>query len=344
MTLCKQCCWWHPNRGDIPEKPGGEEKMCLHPRIYIPTWDDFGCNEAIAADSTQANVPNHTPDGQVSMNNTTPVDGPVEILIVTHSKDFPWLVYALRSIRKYLTGFQGVTIAHPRKDLQQFQTLHHQFDVRLWPYDEAEGKGMIQHMAKMAQADLIVPTGTKYVLHSDADCIFRMPTSPADYFQNGKPYYLIRTWDSLIADDPRDPRKKVISDCHQWRRPTEAQLGFNSPWYTMCMNTAVLPIGFYRPYRAHIEKVQDQPFERYMITGQNRFPQTRMDWTAMGAWAKEFMPDAFTWIDVMKDQYPEDRKQAFWSHGGISEETRVQLEELLRWKATPEELERMTTD
>lgn len=329
MLTCSACCWWSPNRAEIKVE---QEKLCLNPKVNIVTDDDFGCVLAVSSDSIEVNVPNHTPDGMTNFRNDHPVDGPVEILIVTYSKDFPWLHYALNSIEKFLTGFQGVTIAHPRHESEMFNTLHNHFDVRLHPYNETPGKGMIQHMAKMAEADLIVPAGTKYVLHSDSDCIFKTPTTPEDYFFNDRPYYLIRPWDSLTHEDPKNPGSKVISDCYQWRGPTEMQLGFGSPWYTMCMNTAILPISFYKPYREYISKVQRKPFMEYMLSGKNEFPQTRMDWTAMGSWAFQFMHDAFHWFDVTAGPYPADRKQPFWSHGGITPAYQKHMEDILEGK------------
>lgn len=283
------------------------------------------------------NVPDHAKNGTMTDPNPNPVDGPVEILIVTYWKDFPWLHYALRSIRKYLTGFQGVTVACPTKDRAMFESLWTEFDftlehrkIRLYFYDEIPGKGMLQHMVKMAEADLIVPPGTKYVLHCDADCIFKMPTTPEHYFWNDKPYYLIRSWSSLGYPDPRHPVSRTISDCAQWKAATDTQLGWDTEWYTMCMNTAVMPIEFYKPYREHIAGVHKRPFEDHMLAGRNEFPQTSQDWCAMGAWANRFMYDRFTWFRVDGDlPYPVDRKKAFWSHGGITLEIRAEIEGIL---------------
>lgn len=263
--------------------------------------------------------------------NTTPVKGPMEILIVTHAKDMPWLQLCMESIERFCTGFQGVTIAHPVHQLEIFKQAALDFDwhCRLYAYEEVPGKGMIQHMVKMAEADLIVPPETKWVLTCDADCIFTMPTRPEDYFANGKPYYLVRTWDSLTAQDPDNPGAKVVSDCYQWREPTAKQLGFDPAMYTMCMNTNVFPVEFFGHYRAHIEKMHQQPFAQWMLSGRNEFPQDRMDFTAMGAWAWQYMHEYWTWIDVDKQPYPADRKRAYWSHGGVTPAIRKEIEGLL---------------
>ena len=281
--------------------------------------------------------------------NPNKIEDGTEIMIVTYRKDFPWLMYCLRSMQRFCKGFSRVLILVPHSDLDLlFQTMAKEkvdnpaLLLHVRGYYEIEGKGMVQHMAMMAKADQFVLHDTKYVLHCDADCIFKMPTTPEHYFWNDKPYQIIRTWDSLTTEDPRNPGSKVVSDCLQWRTPTAAQLGFDSPWYTMCMNTAVFPIEFYKRYRDHIENVHKRSFEEVILAGRNEFPQTSMDWTAMGAYAERHMHDSFTWFDVDKPPYPADRKQAFWSHGGITEPVLKEIESRLsRWIPDDEEAKRM---
>lgn len=323
MKTCSDCCWWSPNRIEV-EQADSARYECSNPDLEsLKTHGTFGCNQFLGADSTEMNVPNHTPNGTMDAPNPNPIDGQCEVLIVTYWRDFPWLEYALKSIEKYLTGFQGVTIAIPFKDheagripLRRFLERKDRF-FKMHFYDEVPGKGMVQHMVKMAEADLLVPPGTKYVLHTDADGIFKMATTPEHYFWNDKPYYLIRSWSSLGVPDPRHPISKAVSDCAQWKGPTDIQLGWDTEFYCMAMNTAVLPIDFYKPYRDHIAAVHKRPFEDHMLAGRNEFPQTSMDWTAMGAWAHRFMHDRFTWFDVenpRENPYPVDRKKAYHSH------------------------------
>ena len=292
------------------------------------------------------------------MDNNMTVDGPVEILIVTYGtptqrpsgkmvSDFDWLVYCLRSIQKFCRGFQGVTVAVPDFELGGLEKVlacvpTGPLPIRLRAFHEPAGKGFLNHEAMMGSADQLVPAETKYVLHMDADGVFQMPTVPGDYFQNGRPYYLVRTWASLTTEDPMNPGSKCVSDCAQWKAPTDAQVGFDTPLYTMCMNTNVFPIGFYPRYRAHVESVHRIPFLSYMLAGRNSFPQDRMDHTAMGAWAHRFLNEEFTWIDVESQPYPADRKLAFWSHGGITPDVVEKIEDILtRFIPNDEEVERM---
>lgn len=332
MKTCETCVYWLPNRQSVEQADDGKYE-CLHAEVGIRTRIEFGCTLHLGAEATEMNVPNHTTNGDMTDPNPTKV-GDTEVLIVTYWKDFPWLEYALRSMVKYFSWFSGVTVAIPRKDLAAFMPLENQFraklNLRTFLYDEVPGKGMLQHMVIMANADQIVPQGTKYVLHTDADGIFKMPTTPEHYFWQDKPYYLIRTWASLGVADPRHPVSKSVSDCGQWKGSTDTQLGWDTEWYTMCMNTCAMPIDFYAPYRQHVATVHKRPFEDHMLAGRNEFPQTSMDWTAMGAWAHKFMHDRFTWFNVENPPYPVDRKKAFWSHGGITPEIRAELEEMVK--------------
>lgn len=322
MTLCNTCLYWSPNQ----HKTGPLElPICLFHNRH--TCEDQTCEKYLGANAVEVNVPQHTKHGIDMERNEKPVDGPVEIMIVTYSKDLPWLEWCLTLLKKYCSGFQGITVCHPVHEENLFAPLVAGFGVRLHAYAEVQGKGMLQHMAIMALADTIVPKSTKYVMHLDADCMYHTPTTPEDYFLNDRPVYLIRTWDSLSTEDPNNPGSKVISDCHQWMGPTEFQLGFPSAWYTMCRHPTILPMSFYKPYRQHIEAVHKTDFLRFMLEGkQNSFPQDRMDWTAMGAWAKAFMPDAFHWIDIGINAPPRDRQKTYWSHGGLQPQILIELD------------------
>lgn len=251
--------------------------------------------------------------------------GRCEILIVTYQKDAPWLKYCLALCKKYLTGFSGITVAYPASDKAVLSEMISGSIAHGWTYAETPGRGMIQHMAMMAMADKIVPAGTEFVMHLDADCMYHMATSPDDYFTDGRPDYLIRTWESL------KDASGVVSDCAQWFKPTMNQLGFPPKVYSMCRHPTVFPIGFYQPYREWIEAEHKQPFMDYMLSGRNVFPQDRMDWTAMGAFAYEFMRDQFNWIDVgaRGAVVPKDRQKTYWSHGGLNLKELAQIESFL---------------
>lgn len=262
--------------------------------------------------------------------------GKCEIFIVTYSKDAPWLTWCLRAIRKHCTGFQGVTLAIPDRDAEPFRVIANEhaqsnsgikLSVRL--FKEKPGKGMLAHMAVMGSADELVPPGTTHVLHLDADCIFKEPVTPSEYIHGDRPVYVWRTYESL--SEMREGQK-VVSDCLQWKKPTEDQLGFPVNQYCMTRHPTVFPVSFYKPYREHIEKVHGKPYMEYMTSGRNEFPQNRMDFTAMGGWAAKFMPDSFYWIDISGGNHlaPKDKQKTYWSHGGVTPAVQQEIESFLK--------------
>lgn len=267
---------------------------------------------------TLINVPNHTPMGIEIERNPNPVNGPVEIMIVTYAKDLPWLRNTLHAMRKFCDGFQGITVVFPRHETAEFRDLTSAYGVRLFPFDQDTRKGFLHHMVMMASADLIVPGATRWVMHCDSDGIWHTPTTPENYFLEDKPVYLVRTWESLGRTDAEKPGGKVVSDCAQWYDPTEQQLGIAPRMYTMCRHPTVFPMHFYKRYRDRVAAIHPEGFEKYMLSGRNEFPQDRMDFTAMGAFAFEFMHDEFRWINVEAEPYPLDRQKTYWSRGGIT--------------------------
>lgn len=299
---------------NVPQHTASHEQVLEVPRIELPARHSESSNQPRKASEVITEAPPAT-------------IATVHILIVTYWKDRPWLEFCLKALKKFCSGFTGITIAIPRKDFAAFASLKHDYGVTLQIYDEVRGRGMIQHMQKMAEADLLVPEGTDFVCHLDADCIYHTPTTPADYFTDGKPDYLIRSWESLT-----DPQSKVISDCAQWFAPTANQLGFKPQIYGMCRHPSVFPVGFYKPYRYHISWVHGMAFSDYMIAGKNEFPQDRMDWTAMSAFAYATMREQFHWIDIGAQGavVPKDRQRTFWSHAGVQNDTRKEMEGFLK--------------
>ena len=276
-----------------------------------------------------------------------PFTGKCEIFIVTYGlptkrasgqavSDFDWLTWCLRCIRKHCTGFAGITLAIPHRDaalLQPIANEHAQakggIPLRIKMFMEKPGKGFLMHEAVMASADEFVPKDTTHVLHVDADVMFKEAITPSEYFHGDKPVYVVRSYESLA--EVRDGQK-VVSDCAQWFSPTQAQLGFDPVVYSMCRHPSGFPIGFYKPYRQHIESVQGKPFIDYMLSGRNEHPADRMDFTAMGGFAYIKMRDAFEWVDISGGNHlaPRDRQQCYWSHGGITPTIQAEIEDFLK--------------
>ena len=122
-----------------------------------------------------------------------------EIFIVSFGRHFQWLEYCLRSIEKYASGFSGTTLIVPDVDEPMAKAMFHGVTVKSGP--EWEGKGMLWHMAQVMRADEWCPDAD-FILHTDSDCVFHEPTTPDDFFANGKPMLFHESFRSLGAKHP----------------------------------------------------------------------------------------------------------------------------------------------
>lgn len=290
--------------------------------------------------SVSENVPN------VSLEQPDKETTKTEIFIVTYGQptkrpsnlivsDFDWLTWCLRAIRRHCTGFTGITLAIPDRDaalLQPIAAEHAQsksgIPLKIKMFSEPPGKGFLMHEIVMASAEQFVPKDTEFVLHVDADVIFKEPITPVEYVHGNKPVYVVRSYESLA--EVRNGQK-VVSDCIQWLEPTKLQLGFDPVIYSMCRHPTAFPISFYEPYRKHIEGVHGKPFMEYMLSGRGSHPANRMDFTAMGAWAFKLMHDSFDWIDISAGNHlaPRDKQACFWSHGGLTPTIETEIKSFL---------------
>ena len=333
----------HPELAMVPQHTENEKVSTPQVTTEAATEIAVGNSETPAPVKASDVFVNQQSNG----NHGEPFTGICEILIVTYGlptkrtsgqivSDFDWLRWCLRCIRKHCTGFAGITVCFPNRDADRFIELSNEhaksksgIPLRIQMYTENEDKGHIEHMAMMAGADRLVPKSTTHVLHVDADVMFKEPITPDEYFHGDKPVYVVRSWDSLFSPD-----RKTVSDCFQWKEPTDWQLGFATEIYGMCRHPTGFPIGFYEAYRDHIEKIQGKPFFKYMMEGTiaGGWKPNRMDFTAMGAYAWSKMHDKFDWIDISEGNHlaPRDKQKCYWSHSPITPEIQRDIEGFLK--------------
>ena len=237
-----------------------------------------------------------------------------EILIVTYWKDIPWLSYCLQAIDKFMSGFTGVTLVVPEDKSEKFLKFVKAHGVKMKTFKEVKGRGFVHHEAIICSADEFVPRGTTHVLHLDPDCIYRMPTTPDNYFTDGKPHMVTRTVESLT-----DKKTGFKQDNSSWIACTEKALGFKMRFYTMCRHPSIYPVEIYKPFREHVAKVQKQDFLEYVLSCKNTFPQGFAEFPSLGTFCFEKFQDRFFWIDCSNGLAPVDRQKTYWSHAGLKQ-------------------------
>lgn len=244
----------------------------------------------------------------------------MEILIVTHAKDIPFLHYCVASIEKFAAGFSGVTLLVPRHEEDRFSWAKPFVSVRL--FEEPVGKGMLAHEVQICRADEWCPSADT-ILHLDADCMFWRPCTPDDFMISGKPL--------LVRERYSDCWKSNPARC-LWQTAVQRAMGFFPEWETMVRHPQVHLREVYPAVRAAVEWRRGV-FDDYVLSGPNSYPQEFCEFGSLGAIAIRDFPDRYSFVDYDHDrdarecgvtkrfQYVYRINRDFcveaWSHAGV---------------------------
>lgn len=272
--------------------------------------------------------------GPVEIPRDIPIIGKTEIFICTYAKDFPYLCHSLRSIKKFATGFSGVTILVPTKDVKELRQLaiysangnidtpHPDFLVDFpFPIHIKSGyewahKGMLWHLAQECRADEWCPHAD-YIAHWDSDCIFTKPVTPQTFFKNGKP--LLR-YEPFAIIGVRHP------GVMNWKIAAENALPFPVADEFMRGLPHVYHRSLYAKTRELVEQKTKQPFNEYVKSGRNTYPQQMADYPILGAVAYECFKDQYCLCDLSKEPSPDKSPYPVfqaWSHAPADVATEV---------------------
>ena len=239
----------------------------------------------------------------------------VEIFIVTHAKDFPWLKYCLRSISKFATGFRAVRILVPHADLTALGKLiddeqEPSIPIIAMSAEEWPGLGMLWHEAQIMHTDRYCKEAD-YVAHLDPDCVFTAPVTPLSYFRFDRP---ILRYENFHFIGLRHPG--VL----KWQECTNACLPFPVHYETMRCHPEVYHLDLYRAARELIERKTGKITDEYLKTCRNEFPQTFCEFVTLGNVAMHLFPHLYHLAEQFSDHTtPPNFLQQFWSHGAIDQ-------------------------
>jgi hypothetical protein len=230
----------------------------------------------------------------------------MSLLMVTFRKDLEFTVYAMRSVEKFATGFFDKIVVVPELDVAVFKAPAQKYGWRVVGFDERPGCGMLHHMVKILEADLICD-GADYVLHMDADCLFTAPVTPADYLKDDKPIVLRQRYEEFRNSSSR----------YSWKTCVRNATGIDPEWETMCRHPSVYRTDLYPVVRDMITQHTVQDWAEYILGCRNVYPQTFAEFPTLGAVAIHCHADKYAWCDVSHDLIPESKMTAYWSHGGL---------------------------
>lgn len=242
----------------------------------------------------------------------------VDIFIVTYWKDANWLEYCLRSIQKYATGFRQTIVVYSPRDREAVKPVCDKFSfVKIHEEPEPDDKGHEFQCYFKCCADTV--SDADYFLHTDSDCVFTSPTTPEDYFTDGRPDLLHAPYDSLLNAHG--------GQAVPWQGITTRALGVYIQVETMRRFPFVYRRDTYGKLRARVEEVNHIDFKRYALYSQPIPPAWRCfsDFCSLGGYAFTFQRDQYYLYDTRNPLKPGKVLQG-WSHSGLTEEERKSLE------------------
>lgn len=212
------------------------------------------------------------------------------ILITSFRRDYEFTNYCIKSILQYAHGFSGITLLVPKADERYF--VRHSRDVNLRTFDERIGKGFLHHMIQVCRADEWCPDADN-IVHMDPDCMFWQEATPADFVPNGKCLLVREHYDTI---EPRQANRLA------WRGCVEAATGETPHHDTMVRHPNVYPKVVYSHLRNIVETFTGMPFDDYVFSRENKFPQGFCEYVSLGTIGVRDFPELFHVVDYDYEQ------------------------------------------
>jgi len=233
----------------------------------------------------------------------------IDIFIRTYKKDLVWLKYCLKSIQKYVTGYRRIVICIPYNQkylLDDWNLTQEKIEGCEIYHDDYLG----QQISKLL-ADAYC--GSKYVLFVDSDCVFT-DNFDCSSMLNGENPILYKTHYSQVGD----------AMC--WKPITERALNAACEFEYMRRMPLMFRSETIADLRTYMELIHGVTMETYV----NSQPLRQFsEFNALGAFAERFYHEQYHFINTDSGVEPLPCKQ-FWSWGGITDEIKKEIEEVLK--------------
>jgi len=232
------------------------------------------------------------------------------IFIKTCAKDMEWLVYCLKSIHKFGSGFIETVIV---ADYSQRGTIPE--DITNVHYAHDWTNGYMQQQSVKLMADKYAKGDT--ILFVDSDCVFYKNFTPADFMRDGKPILLKTHYDEMSG-----------SGAEVWKDITEGHVGFPVEWEYMRR----VPCAYRKDTLPRFQDTLPDIQKNIRHSPDRNFSE----FNALGAYIEKFEPENYFISDTMVWMQPCVAKQ-FWSWGGVTPEVMADINKMMegKWERTP---------
>lgn len=232
------------------------------------------------------------------------------IFIRSYAKDFQWLHYCLRCIRKNIRGFREVVIHVDEDDREAIKSVDTSSCIVRSDWKPQCSNGYLDQQIAKIYADTYCEG--EYIWYVDSDRMIHIQTSPDDLCIDGKPAMLYQ------------PYSTIGHDAAVWRKPTSDFVGAGVTHEFMRR----LPVY----HRSHLCGVRNFCKQKHGVDVGRYVARlgTFSEFNAIGAWIYHLSGtrDKYTWIDSSKPGFPQERMVGFHSWSGISREAKKRLDEL----------------
>ncbi len=228
------------------------------------------------------------------------------LFIKSYEKDFPWLLYALKSIAKFASGFSEIVVVIPEDSPDLPLTAERVVKVR-----ERGDPYLFQQVCKL---DADSYTDADQVCYMDSDCIFTEDVAPETFMTGGKPNWLITPMAS-IGEDARKAWFQVMADA----------LGETPPYEFMRRHPQVIPRGILADFREFMAAKHGTPLESYIL---DRPGPSFSEFNVCGFYCHLHRRDHFHWINT-EDCLPPTVLRQHWSHSGVTPDVAAEMEAIL---------------
>jgi len=198
-----------------------------------------------------------------------------------------------------------------------------EFPIRIKGGYEWKNKGFLWHMAQICRADKWCPDAG-IVAHADPDIIFTKPTTPQTFSHEGKP---------LLRYEPFETLCKRHPGVWNWKIACDNALPFSVANEFMRGHLHCHYLKVYPKVRELVEQKTKLPFDEYVKSCKNSYPQTFAEHPTIGAVAYECFKEDYSLVDLSKDANP-DRSPypviQFWSHRPPDQEQEIVIDGIKR--------------
>lgn len=232
----------------------------------------------------------------------------IDIFVKSYSKDYPFLLYLLRSIQKNVTGYRDVVIVVPEQDKPIIESFN--LTKERVHYVKEHGNPYIFQQRVKLNADCYTEADT--ICFVDSDCFFFRPYNlQEELFRDGKPILMITPYSDLPPNVP-------------WKPITERTVGFEVQHETMRRLPLTYRAEHLDRFRRHIAHIHGKSLNDY-IDSVTEFSE----FNAIGSYILKYHPNEVSILDTSKDPIPEQWVYQAWSWGGLLPEIVSKYERLL---------------